>query len=588
MRHVMSDTTRLIRPPRQSAVLRLVGLLCLLVATGPTLKAETPVADVRAFGAQGDGQLDDSAAFSKAISAVASQGGGLVLVPPGSYRVPGTYGHRVVLRSQITLRFAPGASLIVGQPAENHYPLYLSSAAGPLTNVVIEHATLIGDPANTNASAGVFIRALSTNLLRNIVLRDLTIRGFSTDGLYIDGTTNNTPVEVRLERVTASGNRRHGLALICADNFLASECVFEANRGFDYSCGADVEPNRDQRATQILFQDCVFTNNRASGLWFNRGSGLSVGPATAVNCLAGGNGGSGFQANYAGNLVLRGVQSHGNSKNGISLCAVNQAQVEDSLSAANQGCGMLLIAPRAVVINGFDSSSNLLHGLQLTRGAALTTPFDATPNPVIVMQSRLRANHKIGVLNSGLPGMVFQSNHLELNGMQGLCLGRGAISNRIEHNHLVGNAAKHPSEAQLSVESGASRNVIAANRWLENRGLQVNIATLSDVSLTVAAGQILPEQMVGHWFVPLTGTAAGERRRIREYLPDRRTILLDAPYNPPPTAPLVGMVEVPRRKFQVRLEKGSVDNTLEALDPESDPTAILDLGSNRVRSAGTK
>lgn len=51
---------------------------------------KTPVkANVRAFGAKGNGEADDTEAINRAIQAAAERGGGAVLLPPGTYRVTG-------------------------------------------------------------------------------------------------------------------------------------------------------------------------------------------------------------------------------------------------------------------------------------------------------------------------------------------------------------------------------------------------------------------------------------------------------------------------------------------------------------------
>ena len=47
--------------------------------------AAMPVVDVREMGAKGDGKTDDSAAFNKAVAALAGKGGGVVFVPEGNY-----------------------------------------------------------------------------------------------------------------------------------------------------------------------------------------------------------------------------------------------------------------------------------------------------------------------------------------------------------------------------------------------------------------------------------------------------------------------------------------------------------------------
>lgn len=50
-------------------------------------KSGRPWADVRAYGAAGDGVTDDTAAIQSAINAIAALGGGIVYFPPGHYMV---------------------------------------------------------------------------------------------------------------------------------------------------------------------------------------------------------------------------------------------------------------------------------------------------------------------------------------------------------------------------------------------------------------------------------------------------------------------------------------------------------------------
>nr|WP_066952351.1 glycoside hydrolase family 55 protein [Streptomyces lushanensis] len=59
------------------------------------------VADVRAYGAKGDGSVDDAPAINRALAAAGERGGGTVTIPPGTYRIDDVIriGHSdVVLR----------------------------------------------------------------------------------------------------------------------------------------------------------------------------------------------------------------------------------------------------------------------------------------------------------------------------------------------------------------------------------------------------------------------------------------------------------------------------------------------------------
>ncbi len=75
--------------------------LTLVFLTAATLHAAEPgVFNVRDFGARGDGQTDDTAAFQKALDAAGAAGGGTVFAPRGNYRFAG----RLNVPDAVTLR----------------------------------------------------------------------------------------------------------------------------------------------------------------------------------------------------------------------------------------------------------------------------------------------------------------------------------------------------------------------------------------------------------------------------------------------------------------------------------------------------
>lgn len=76
------------------------------------------------YGAIADGMTLNSAAINKTIEACASQGGGTVLIPQGSY-VTGP----IIMKSNINLHLAKGA-LVIFSSDFNQYPLVVSSFEG--------------------------------------------------------------------------------------------------------------------------------------------------------------------------------------------------------------------------------------------------------------------------------------------------------------------------------------------------------------------------------------------------------------------------------------------------------------------------
>ena len=86
---------------------KLVGLAFVLISWS-ALPGEAPrsVFDVVAYGARGDGKVNDGAAIQQAIDACAQAGGGMVVLPPGNF-LTGT----IVLKNNVTLHLSAGATL---------------------------------------------------------------------------------------------------------------------------------------------------------------------------------------------------------------------------------------------------------------------------------------------------------------------------------------------------------------------------------------------------------------------------------------------------------------------------------------------
>lgn len=71
------------------------------------------------FGGLGDGKTDNRPVFEKAIDALAQQGGGRLVVPPGTYWIDGP----IVLKSNIHIEIQKDATLRFSNTAESYLPL---------------------------------------------------------------------------------------------------------------------------------------------------------------------------------------------------------------------------------------------------------------------------------------------------------------------------------------------------------------------------------------------------------------------------------------------------------------------------------
>ncbi len=90
--------------------------LALIVQAGCIGLSRAPL-NVKAYGATGDGKTKDTAGFQKALDACVAAGGGVVVVPAGSYLIGS-----IELKSHTTLRLEKGANLL-GSPDLEDYPI---------------------------------------------------------------------------------------------------------------------------------------------------------------------------------------------------------------------------------------------------------------------------------------------------------------------------------------------------------------------------------------------------------------------------------------------------------------------------------
>jgi len=235
---------------------------------------------VKSYGAAGDGATDDTAAFIRAVSAVAGTGKAL-WVPAGTYMINPTLdnGAGIRLASNMTLWLDPGAVLQAESTSTQHYEMVVVSGC---QNVNIVGGSIFGNnghnsiPTPTALEDGTCIRIVNSS---NVILENVAVGRCFCDGVYIGGASDN----VVLCNVTSLANRRHGMAVTYASNLLAINSTFSGNTGSveDSSgavingCGIDLEPNSNSDIVNVLVAGCAFAENYLAGVGWGVGSQVS-------------------------------------------------------------------------------------------------------------------------------------------------------------------------------------------------------------------------------------------------------------------------------------------------------------------------
>jgi len=263
------------------------GALALPAAAfaSPTSAAGTsPIYQVTAFGAQGDGKALDSPAINQAIEAAAAGGGGTVFVPAGTYRC-----YSVHLKSNVALYLAPGSILLASDPPEaggtgydlpesnqlweayqdfghNHWHNSLIWGEG-LSSISISGPGLIwgkglsrGWGAGPKAEQpGVANKAIALKNCRNVLLRDFSILHGGHFGILATGVDNFTIDNVKID------TNRDGIDIDCCRNVRVSNC--SVNSPWDDGiCLKSSFALGYARATEMVtISDCLVTGSYQEG-----------------------------------------------------------------------------------------------------------------------------------------------------------------------------------------------------------------------------------------------------------------------------------------------------------------------------------
>lgn len=244
--------------------LRILLPLLMLVALGAS--AQAVIYDVRTFGAVGDGAHIDSPAINAAIEQAAREGGGTVVLTPGTY-----LSYSLHLRSNVTLRIEKGATLKAApvtdtqgydepEPNESRYQDFGHSHwhnsllwGDSLHHVTIEGEGLIdgtgvlsrGEPRRGYTGMPQANKALALRDCHHVTIRDVSFLACGHFALLLTGVD-----DLLIENVTADTNR-DGFDIDCCERVVIRGCwVNTVNVKCSYALGW-AKPTE-----HVLIEDC--------------------------------------------------------------------------------------------------------------------------------------------------------------------------------------------------------------------------------------------------------------------------------------------------------------------------------------------
>ncbi len=245
--------------------------------------------DAAQFGAKGDGVSDDTAGLQRAVDAATARGGGVVVVPPGVYRVTRTVslsGKGNVTRQNGIV--AHGARFVSGVAGA---PVFHVSASASHRFLLIDGLDIQG---SGKESHGIVLECESnTGYLYNFCLRDVVVQGCGGDGCRLSGNV----FEGQIVNSYFRDNHGNGVTFSHGEKAgqLSAVHVFGSVFGQNGAHGAAMLRN----CYDVGFHGCYFLLNGKFGLLADNGCTL------LSNC--------GFENNHTG----AGDYAHGDA--GVSL-----------------------------------------------------------------------------------------------------------------------------------------------------------------------------------------------------------------------------------------------------------------------------
>ena len=339
----------------------------------------------------------------------------------------------------------------------NTFELYLHSNLADLVDLTTQGTGNSSMQWNGEWGYGLAITAGS-----NIDVRDTVFRDCYGDGINIqvlDGTAPRLPAKnVTIDNVISTNNRRQGMSVEGVDGLIVTRSEFSDTHGTSPECGVDIEP---YTATNIVhnmtFRDCVFKNNRSSGL-LAMTAGVS-------------------------NLVVEGSLFHNNSSN------VNSGQLltfyPDTVSGTkfvNNTFTNDISSGSSIVLQG--GSDYFVDGNTMSQGMVIKTYC----RKLVISNNVITPTGAVGITPSfdtilcvNVSDILFEGNTFDLAAVYN---GRSAL--RVESSNNVRVNRNHFINSPRSVSVGNAANVQISGNTADNPGLlfaQVGGASAKNVSI---------------------------------------------------------------------------------------------------------
>lgn len=220
----------------------------------PLFNSVKNIVSIKDFGAVGDGVTDDTDSINKAIESVNKNGGGDLLIPPGTYMIDGSDSGKcgVKMKSNVKVIFSKGAIFKQITTDRENYNIILIQDCD---NVEIVSPVIVGDKSTHIGTAGEWGHGITIMNSDHVTITDPKITDCWGDGIYIGiqyfGVNVKRTDNIKIIRPYIDGVRRNGISVCSGGIIEIIDPVIKNVDGTNPKAGIDIEPESQDNNTYL-------------------------------------------------------------------------------------------------------------------------------------------------------------------------------------------------------------------------------------------------------------------------------------------------------------------------------------------------
>lgn len=219
-------------------------------------------ANVKDFGAVGDGATDDTAAIQAALNSIPSSGGTVVIPASAtSYMIDATTS--IKPKANTTLIIEKGATIeAIANAVDNYEVVHIDS----VSNVsVCGGGTIKGERTGHTGGTGEGGMCIRTDNASNVMIYGLEITEGWGDGIYVGGVGGNSS-NIWIARNRIHNNRRNNVSVVDGDYGVISENIIYNANGTAPEAGIDLEPGKNENVRNWSTTGNIVYGNAGTGI----------------------------------------------------------------------------------------------------------------------------------------------------------------------------------------------------------------------------------------------------------------------------------------------------------------------------------